>query len=52
MIKLGTTFAEEVVTGLVYLGITSIDGVEYSGLMIDGKRIVGMQVGFHFPLRR
>ena len=41
MIKQSTTFAEEVVTGLVYLGITSVDGVEYSGLMIDGKRIVG-----------
>ena len=35
MIKLGTTFAEEVVTGLVYLGITRVDSVEYSGLMID-----------------
>jgi len=49
---LGTTFAEEVVTGLVYLGITSVNSVEYSGLMIDGKRIVGMQVGFHVPFRR
>ena len=39
---LGTMFAEEVVTMLVYLGITSIDSVEYSGLMID-ERIVGMQ---------
>ena len=42
MTTLGTTFAEEVVTGLVYLGITSVNSVEYSGLMIDGKRIVGM----------
>jgi len=40
---LGTMFAEEVVTMLVYLEITSIDSVEYSGLMIDGERIVGMQ---------
>jgi len=52
VIKQSTTFAEEVVTGLVYLGVLSVDGVKYSGLMIDGKRIVGMQVGFHFPLRR
>ena len=52
VIKQSTTFADAVVTGLVYLGITSVYGVEYSGLMIDGKRIVGMQVGFHSPLRR
>jgi len=52
VIKLSTTFAEEVVTGLVYLGAASVDGVEYFRLMIDGRRIVGMQVGFHFPLRR
>jgi len=36
VIKQSITFAEEVVTELVYLGITSVDGVEYSGLMIDG----------------
>ena len=41
------TFAEEVVTGLVYLGVTSVDSVEYSRLTIDGEWIVGMQVGFH-----
>jgi len=29
-------FAEEVDTGLAYLGITSVDSVVYSGLMIDG----------------
>ena len=52
MIELRTTFAEEVITGLVYVEITSVDGVEYSGLMVDGKQIVGMQVGFHFLLRR
>lgn len=46
VIKPGTTFAEEVVTGLAYLEITSVDSVEYSGLMIDGERIVGMQVSF------
>ena len=46
VIKPGTTFAEEVVTGLAYLEITSVDSVEYSGLMIDGERIVGMQVRF------
>ena len=45
MITLGTTFAEEVVTGLVYLGIASVDSVEYSGLMIDGERIVGIHFG-------
>jgi len=39
VIKLGTTFAEEVVTGLVYLGITNVDSVEYSGLMMDGESI-------------
>ena len=39
VIKLGTTFAEEVVTRLVYLGVTRVDSVEYSGLMIDGLRI-------------
>lgn len=44
MIKPGTTFAEEVVTGLAYLEITTVDSVEYSGLMIDAERIVGMQV--------
>jgi len=33
VIKLGTTFAEEVVTGLAYLQITSVDSVVYSGLM-------------------
>jgi len=37
VIKQSTTSVEEVVTGLVYLGITSVDGVEYSGLMIDGS---------------
>ena len=42
MIPLGTTFAEEVVTGLAYLGITGVDGVDYSGLVIDGERIVGI----------
>ena len=52
VIKPGTTFAEEVITGLAYLEITSVDSVEYSGLMIDGERIVGMQVGFHVPSRR
>ena len=36
MITLGTTFTKEVVTGLVYLGITSVDSVESSRLMIDG----------------
>jgi len=50
--EMGTTFDEEVVTGLVYLGITSVDSVEYSRLTIDGERIVGMQVGFHVPFRR
>jgi len=44
VIKLSTTFAEEVV---YWVGIRSVDGVEYSGLMMDGKRIVGMQVGSH-----
>jgi len=39
VIKLGTKFTEEVVTGFVYLGITGVDSVEYSGLMIDGERI-------------
>jgi len=38
VIELSTTSAEGVVTGLVYLGITSVDSV-YSGLMIDGGRI-------------
>ena len=42
VITLGTTFAEEVVTGLVSLGITSVDSIDYSGLIIDGERIVGM----------
>jgi len=37
--KLGTTFAEEVVTGLVYLGVTNVDSVKYCGLMIDVERI-------------
>jgi len=37
VIKLGTTVAEEVVTGLIYLGVTSVDRVEYSGLVIDGS---------------
>jgi len=41
----------EVVTGLAYLEITRADRVEYSGLMIDGERIVGMQVDFRVPLR-
>jgi len=50
VIKLSTTFAKEVVTGLVYLGITSVDGVEYSGLMIDAKRIVGMRGRLSFPI--
>lgn len=49
VIKPGTTFAEEVVTGLAYLEITSVDSVEYSGLMIDGERIVGMQVRLCVP---
>ena len=31
VIKLGTTFAEEVVTRLAYLQITSVDSVVYSG---------------------
>jgi len=35
MIKPRTTFVEEVITGLAYLEITSVDSVEYSGLMID-----------------
>jgi len=39
VIKPGTMFAEEVVTGLVYLGITTVDSAEYSGLMIDRGRI-------------
>jgi hypothetical protein len=52
VIKPGTTFAEEVVTGLAYLEITSVDSVEYSGLMIDGERIVGMQVRFRVPTHR
>ena len=39
VIKLGTTFAEEVVTGLIYLIVTSVDSVEYSGLVIDRERI-------------
>jgi len=51
VITIGTTVAEEVVTVWVYLGITSVDSVEYSGLMIDGERIVGMQVGFHVLFR-
>ena len=42
MIKPRTTFVEEVITGLAYLEITSVDSVEYSGLMIDAERIVGI----------
>jgi len=49
VIKLGTTFAEEVATGLSYLRVTSVDSIESPGLTIDGERIVGMQVGFHVP---
>jgi len=49
VIKPGTTFAEEVITGLPYLEITSVDSVEYSGVMMDGERIVGMQVRFRVP---
>jgi len=40
------------VTGLAYLKITSADSVEYSGLMTDGERIVGVQIGFRVPLWR
>jgi len=43
VIKLSGSFTDEVVTGLIYLGITSVDSVEYSGLV---------QVAFHVPLRR
>ena len=52
LITPGTTVTEEVVTELAYLGITSTDNVEYSGLMIDGQQIVCMQVGFRAPLWR
>jgi len=41
----------EVVSESAYLKITNADDVEYSGLMIDGQRIVGMQVGLCVPLR-
>jgi len=52
VITLGTTFAEVGVTVWVYLGITGVDRGEYSGLIIDGERIVGTQVGFHVLFQR
>jgi len=48
--KPGIMFAEEVVTGWAYLEITCVGRVEYSGLVTDGERIVGMQEGFRVPL--
>ena len=50
-ITLGTTFAEEVVIGLVYLGITNADSVEYSVLIIDGEDC-GHAARLHVPFRR